>query len=149
MAKYYYDSLFSGRINDFIKQQICALMQTDVDVLKINVTPVQQQTNLVDCGIFAMAFLTYILLDEDPKTQCFDEKLLRESLLQMLAEHHIRHFPTAENNILKCKAKSVSLGLYSSCRQPWFSKDAAVENKQMTECGSCRKWFHRMCESIP
>ena len=68
MAKYYYDSLFSGRINDFIKQQICALMQTDVDVLKINVTPVQQQTNLVDCGIFAMAFLTYILLDEDPKT---------------------------------------------------------------------------------
>ena len=63
----YYDSLFSGRLDDFMKQQICALMQADVDVLKINVTPVQQQTNLVHCGIFEMAFLTYILLDEDPR----------------------------------------------------------------------------------
>ena len=49
-------------------------MQPDVDVLKINIMPVQQQTNSVDCGTFAMAFLTYILFGEDPKTQCFDEK---------------------------------------------------------------------------
>ena len=52
----YYDSLFSCRINDFVKQQLCALMQADEDALKINVMPVQQQTNSVDCGIFAMAF---------------------------------------------------------------------------------------------
>ena len=75
----YYDNLFSGRINDFVKQQIYALMQADVSVLKINVMPVQQQTNSVDCGIFAMAFVTSILFDEGPKTQRFDEKLLRES----------------------------------------------------------------------
>ena len=31
----YYDTLFSGRINDFVKQQVCALMQADEDVLKI------------------------------------------------------------------------------------------------------------------
>ena len=30
----YYYSLFSGRINDFVKQQICALMHADEDVLK-------------------------------------------------------------------------------------------------------------------
>ena len=65
-------------------------MQADEDVLKINVMPVQQQTNSVDCGIFAMAFLICILFDENPKTQRFDEKLLQESLLQMLAEQHIR-----------------------------------------------------------
>ena len=57
----YYDDLSPGRINDLVKQQICALMQADVDVLKINVMPVQQQTNSVDCGIFAMAFLTCIV----------------------------------------------------------------------------------------
>ena len=60
----YYDSLFSDRINDFVKQQICALIQADEDVLKINVMLVQR----------------------------FDEKLLPESLLQMLAEQHIRCF---------------------------------------------------------
>ena len=46
----------SGQINDFVKEQIYALMQPDVDVLKINIMPVHQQTNSVDCGTFAMAF---------------------------------------------------------------------------------------------
>ena len=39
-------------------------MQAEEDVLKTNVMPVQQQTNSVDCGIFAMTFLTCILFDE-------------------------------------------------------------------------------------
>ena len=43
--------------------------------------PVQQQTNSVDCGIFAMAFLTCILSDEDPKTQRFDEKLFAGKII--------------------------------------------------------------------
>ena len=98
-------------------------------MLKANVMRVQQQTNSVDCGILAMAFL--ILFDEDPKTQRFDEKLLQESLLQMLAEQCIRCFQTTENNVVKCKSKSISLDLYCSCRQPCFSKDAIVENKQI------------------
>ena len=114
----YYDSLFSGRINDFVKPQTCALMQVDEDILKINGMPVQQQTNSLDCGTFAMAFLTCILFDEDPKTQRFDEKLLRESLLQMLAEQQIRCFPTIENNEVKFMSKSISQELHCSCRQP-------------------------------
>ena len=95
------------------------MLQVDEDVPKINVMPVQRQTNSVDCGIFAVAFLTWILFDED-----------EEGLLQMLAEQHIRCFPT------------FSLELYCSCVQPWFSKDDTVENKQIAKCDSCRKWFH-------
>ena len=94
-------------------------------------------------------FLTCILFDEDPKQYCFDEKLLRERLLQMLAGQHIKCFPTIENNVVKCKSKSISLELHCSCHQPWFSKDATVQFKQMAECGSCRKWFHRICKRIP
>ena len=74
--------------------------------------PVQQQTNSVNCGLLAMAFLTCILFDEDPKTQRFDEKLLRESL----SEQHIRCFQATENSVVKCKSKSISLELYCSCR---------------------------------
>ena len=77
-----------------------------------NVMPVQQQTNSVNCGLLAMAFLTCILFDEDPKTQRFDEKLLRESL----SEQHIRCFQATENSVVKCKSKSISLELYCSCR---------------------------------
>ena len=118
----YYNSLFSGRINDFVKPQICALMQLDEDMLKVNGMLVQQQTNSVDCGTFAMAFLTCILFDEDPKTQRFNEKLLRESLLQMLAEQQIRCFPTIENNVGIFKSKSISLELHCSCRQTFFKR---------------------------
>ena len=116
-----------------IKQQICALMQADEDVLKINTMPVQQQTNSVDCGILSMAFLTCI--DENSNTHRLDEKLLGESSLQMLPEQQVRRFPTTENNAVKCKF----MGLHFSCRQPWFSEDATAENKQMAECCSCRK----------
>ena len=105
--------------------------------LKINVKPVQQQTNSVDCGIFAMAFSTCILFDENPKTQHFNEKLFRKNLLQSLAEQHVRHFPATGNNVGKCESKPILLELYCCCRQPWFSKDSAVENKQMAEYG-CR-----------
>ena len=85
-------------------------------MLEINVMPVQQQTNSVDCGIFPMAFLVCMLFNEDPKTQHSGEKLSRGSLLQMLAEQHIRYFRTTENDVVKCKSKSISLELYYSCR---------------------------------
>ena len=58
-----------------LQQQICTMLQAGEGVLKINFMTVQRQTNSVDCGIFAMAFLTWILVDED------------EGLLQMLVEH--------------------------------------------------------------
>ena len=74
----FYDRSFSGLINDFVKQQICALLEAHEDVLKMNVMPVQQQTNSVDWGTF----------DELSKTQHFDKKLLWESILQMLPEQH-------------------------------------------------------------
>ena len=75
--------------------------------LKINVKPFQQQTNSVDCGIFAMAFLTCILFDENPKTQHFNEKLFQKNLLQLLAEQHVRRFPATRNNVGKCESKPI------------------------------------------
>ena len=64
-----------GQINDFIKQQICALIESrwGYDKIKCHACPT---ANSVDCGIFAMASLTCFLFDADSKTQHFDEKLL-------------------------------------------------------------------------
>ena len=46
----YNDSLFKGRIADHTKQQICASLNCDyLKHLKINVLPVQQPSNGVDC----------------------------------------------------------------------------------------------------
>ena len=50
---------------------------------KLHARPTAKKS--VDCGILAMTFLTCILFDKDTKTRHFHQKLLRESLLQMLA----------------------------------------------------------------
>ena len=76
------------------------MLQADEGVLKINFMSVQRQTNSVDCGIFAMAFLTWILVDED------------KGLLQMLVEQHIRHF------------SMILLELYSSCLLYYRKRDS-------------------------
>lgn len=76
------------------------MLQADEGVLKINFMSVQRQTDSVDCGIFAMAFLTWILVDED------------KGLLQMLVEQHIRHF------------SMILLELYSSCLLYYRKRDS-------------------------
>ena len=50
------DSLFNGCIADHTKRQICSIMNYEQDVLKIIALPVQQQSNGVDCGVFAIVF---------------------------------------------------------------------------------------------
>ena len=44
------DSLFKGRLPDHSKQQLFALLNFRNKNVKINVLPVEQQTNGVDCG---------------------------------------------------------------------------------------------------
>ena len=53
----YFDSLLKGRINSFVQKQICALLKPLDSKLIIKIETVQQQTNCVDCGIFAIAFV--------------------------------------------------------------------------------------------
>lgn len=76
------------------------MLQADEGVLKINFMSVQRQTNSEDCGIFAMTFLTWILVDED------------KGLLQMLVEQHIRHF------------SMILLELHSSCLLYYRKRDS-------------------------
>eukprot|EP00794_Sanderia_malayensis_P014643 gene14643-16162_t len=45
----YMDSLFHGKLPDKIKLQICSILNTELDSLRIKVLPVQQQKNSVDC----------------------------------------------------------------------------------------------------
>ena len=54
------DSLFNGRIADHTKRQTCSIVNYDQAVLKIIALPVQQQSNGVDCDVFAIAFISYV-----------------------------------------------------------------------------------------
>ena len=135
----YYDSLFSSRINYFDK---ATNMRIDAGRwgctknkchARSTANKFSELWNICD-GIFNLHFVGWRSKDSAPWW-----KLVRESLLQMLVEQHIKRFPATENNVVKCKFKSISMESYCSCRPSWFKNDATVENKQMAECGSCRK----------
>ena len=51
------DSLFHGRLSQYIKRQICSLMNCKTAKVVVNALPFQQQNNGVDCGLFAIAFV--------------------------------------------------------------------------------------------
>ena len=56
-----YDSLCYGRLTSFVKKQIAGLLLEQSPSITVNIQPVQQQSNSVDCGVFAIAFLVSIL----------------------------------------------------------------------------------------
>ena len=61
----YYDSFFHGRITDHAKLQICNICKSENSLLQINIRFCQQQTNGVDCCIYAVANVFYILSGTD------------------------------------------------------------------------------------
>ena len=57
---YLMDILFNGKVSQQTQRQICAILHCPLDTIKITALPVQQQSNGVDCGIFAIAFAQYL-----------------------------------------------------------------------------------------
>ena len=91
------DSLFNGRIADHTKRQICSIVNYEQDVLKIIALPVQQQSNGVDCGVFAIAFISYILSQhKSPIDAKFNSSKMRPHLLHCLLEDKVTEFPRTE-----------------------------------------------------
>ena len=124
---YYMDSLFQGRIADKVKQQICSITHSSTDFLKIKVLLVQQKTNGVDCGIYAVTFvLYYAMLKRYPTEVTFNQSLMRHHLLRALAANKLEEFPFIEKTGRKFKQKEIVLELHCNCRMCWVSSDNAI-----------------------
>lgn len=61
--------------------------------LMVNVPPVQQQSGVNDCGVFAIAFALHKLLGDNLKDIEFDQCKMRDHLLDCL-KNFFPHFPT-------------------------------------------------------
>ena len=59
------DTSASGSFHPAVEKQIACIMIIGGEKVEVHVQPVQQQTNSVDCGMFAIAFATGILHGED------------------------------------------------------------------------------------
>ena len=107
-------SLFKGRVPDHSKQQISALLNYRNKNIKINVLPVQQQTNGVDCGLFTLEFCFEILLsNSNPVGIYFQEDKLRPHLLHCLAADKITEFPKSTKESYKlCREKLFHIDIF-------------------------------------
>lgn len=67
--------------------------------LNVSILDVQQQTNGVDCGVFAIANLTDFCFSEDIKDQPipFDIEKMRSHLIKCLEDKKFEKFPKKQN----------------------------------------------------
>ncbi|XP_065670722.1 uncharacterized protein LOC105849232 isoform X2 [Hydra vulgaris] len=127
---YIFDSLFCGSVSYDTKKQICSILHTELKYLVIKVLPVQQQTNGVDCGLFAIAWARQILETKGiPSTaMTFDQKQMRKHLLHCIVNNRLDVFPTAVNpNVFRrCAARTLRVLLHCSWRMFWSPKDDKI-----------------------
>ena len=81
--------------------------------------PVQQQSNAIDCGVFALAFIHYILSEKKTPVEVnFDTSKMRTHLFQYLVENEQSQFSRSDRNHRKYIHKTISIVLFCNCRMP-------------------------------
>lgn len=148
----YYDSLFHHRIKKHVKKQISCLMRCSRESITVNVIPVQQQSNGVDCGIFSIAYASAILNGRNPSIITFDRSKFRSHLQECYVKSCLTDFPEApsKNQVKFNVHKTISFDIFCTCRMPYFEGDVTNNpQKRMVQCEKCLDWFHQDCENIP
>ena len=102
----YYDSLFHGKIRDNVKMQICNIFKCSGKELTVNVKACQQQTNEIDCCVFAVVNMFHILTGADIGRTKIREDKMRDHLLQCIKSGHFQEFEKSDSsNRVFCKIK--------------------------------------------
>ena len=88
------DSMFRGKVNHHVQQQICSIMHCSMNTIKATVLPLQKQTNGIECGLYALAFIVYLLENNKYPTEVsFNQNQMRNHLLKSFESNQISGFP--------------------------------------------------------
>ena len=90
---YVYDSMNSRHLSNQHFDVLNALFENSNPKPDILIHHVQQETNGIDCGIFAAANLISCLNGENPSEKHYDEELLRFHFSKILTTKVIEKFP--------------------------------------------------------
>ena len=139
-----YDSLKTSISLD-TKKQICSLVKPKEAQFIFDVLNVQYQTNLSDCGLFAIAFATELVYQQSPVFCDFNTSVMRSHLLTCFESGVMKRFPLRK--IRRCAVgkkvcRCITEPIYCTCRMPNDKK------LSMIQCDNCKKWLHHFCEGI-
>ena len=85
-------SLYHDIISQEVEDQVKNLLADSVQ--KLEYAPCQQQTSGSDCGIFAIAFATSLVLGSTPQEITFDIAKMRPPLVACLRAGAMTQFPS-------------------------------------------------------
>ena len=141
---YIYDSLYVC-VNQAIKNQIAALLATKKKEIKLKFMDVQIQSGGYDCGLFAIANATALVLGYEPGRFFFDQTAMRRHLKRCLESGSLSLFPVKKTRRAEGKVKSEdSIELFCNCRMP------QLPGVDMIQCSTCSEWFHvNLCVHVP
>ena len=134
-----YDSM-GGNLSKDMVPVIARMVKCEDEELMVKLMPVQHQTNGNDCGLFALAFATDIAKGVDPSERYYDEKALRNHLLQCFRNNEINQFPQEDMSVRDKHPKIVYkvYEVFCICRDVFFEEDVENELENfMAECSKC------------
>ena len=124
------DSKFHYSLSVQTKKQISAFLHCQLKTIHVTILPVQQQIGGVDCGLFAIAFLQFILsCKQNPVGVSFEQSSMRNHILKCLKNNRLELFPQTEHSKKICNEKVIKFELYCICRQVWVESDNRVFDK--------------------
>ena len=116
------------------------------NVIPVNLPTVQQQTNSIDCVVFAIAYATEFCFIQYTGGQglTFNTGVMRDHLLQCLSNKQLQPFPKVQpKKTLKLhKNTSVYISIVKDCNA---KGDLPNIYDNMAGCPECGNWFHYRC----
>ena len=101
----------------------------------------QHQTNVDDCGVFAIAFAMAICSGRNPEELQFNVSVMRQHLFNCLEKQQMSLFPATRRLIDPTSSKTEIVEVFCKCR--------LQEAGKMIYCEGCSTWYHSTCEKIP
>ena len=125
------DSIFRGKINHYVQRQICSITHSSMDTSKATVLPLEQQKNDIDCGLYALVFIVYLLENNKYPTEVsFDQNKMQNHLLKSSESSQISGFTiSSSKKVKRNKKKEMPMELFCSCRMIWVESDNTILGK--------------------
>ncbi|XP_078701302.1 uncharacterized protein LOC144927629 isoform X3 [Branchiostoma floridae x Branchiostoma belcheri] len=137
-----YDSIGADMTSSLqvqLYQTYVAFADQERNVLTIILPGVQRQKNVVDCGLFAIAWAVDIAQGQDVSSIAYDDRKMRSHLEKCFEQGRLTPFPHLTSYRKKVGLTRVSrISLVCHCKQE-------EGLGRIEACGACQRIFHVSC----
>ena len=147
------DSMFLKPTYHTLKQ-ISSIVKSRYHQIQMSLSKVQFQKTAIDCGVYALAFLTDLCHGIDPTTCDYaSAQELRKHLIYCFRQGTMTPFPSSTHSKPE-PPLIISLPVYCSCRMPFVVEHLTKkqvpkgEDIEMIQCDFCNNWYHHSCVNL-